>query len=140
MLRVSIHQLEHVLALVTSRSSVSSVSSVLVLEDLRKSWSDSNILTRCKFCRPHVEDLKEPPMLIVQLHPQLQSFGVAPKKDESPARPARISCSARCPHHFALVDAVGIQIINYEGPTEFHQVPPDFTAQYSWFSLRNWEV
>lgn len=35
---------------------------------------------------PHVEDLKEPPMLIVQ-----------------------------CPHHFALVDAMGIQIINYEG-------------------------
>lgn len=35
---------------------------------------------------PHVEDLKEPPMLIVQ-----------------------------CPHRFALVDAVGIQIINYEG-------------------------
>ena len=24
---------------------------------------------------------------------------------------------ARCPHHFALVDAIGIQIINYEGET-----------------------
>jgi len=35
---------------------------------------------------PHVEDLKEPPTLIVQ-----------------------------CPHHFALVDANGIQVINYEG-------------------------
>mmetsp|Transcript_95426 Transcript_95426/g.172190 ORF Transcript_95426/g.172190 Transcript_95426/m.172190 type:complete len:762 (+) Transcript_95426:124-2409(+) len=35
---------------------------------------------------PHVEDLKEPPTLIVQ-----------------------------CPHHFALVDANGIQIISYEG-------------------------
>jgi len=35
---------------------------------------------------PHVEDLKEPPTLIVQ-----------------------------CPHHFALVDATGIQVISYEG-------------------------
>jgi len=35
---------------------------------------------------PHVEDLKEPPTLIVQ-----------------------------CPHHFALVDALGIQVISYEG-------------------------
>jgi len=35
---------------------------------------------------PHVEDLKEPPTLIVQ-----------------------------CPHHFALVDANGIQVISYEG-------------------------
>jgi len=35
---------------------------------------------------PHVEDLKEPPTLIVQ-----------------------------CPHHFALVDANGIQMISYEG-------------------------
>jgi len=35
---------------------------------------------------PHVEDLKEPPTLIVQ-----------------------------CPHHFALVDANGIQEISYEG-------------------------
>lgn len=35
---------------------------------------------------PAVEDLKEPPTLIVQ-----------------------------CPHHFALVDANGIQVINYEG-------------------------
>jgi len=35
---------------------------------------------------PHVEDLKEPPTLIVQ-----------------------------CPHHFALVDSTGIQLINYEG-------------------------
>mmetsp|Transcript_57438 Transcript_57438/g.122180 ORF Transcript_57438/g.122180 Transcript_57438/m.122180 type:complete len:758 (-) Transcript_57438:34-2307(-) len=37
---------------------------------------------------PHVEDLKEPPIMIVQ-----------------------------CPFHFALVDASGIQIINYEGRT-----------------------
>mmetsp|Transcript_12370 Transcript_12370/g.35119 ORF Transcript_12370/g.35119 Transcript_12370/m.35119 type:complete len:759 (+) Transcript_12370:80-2356(+) len=35
---------------------------------------------------PHVEDLKEPPTLIIQ-----------------------------CPFHFALVDANGVQIINYEG-------------------------
>merc|ERR1719284_721061 len=35
---------------------------------------------------PHVEDLKEPPILIVQ-----------------------------CTHHFALVDSVGIQVINYDG-------------------------
>jgi len=35
---------------------------------------------------PHVEDLKDPPTLIVQ-----------------------------CPHHFALVDANGIQVISYEG-------------------------
>lgn len=35
---------------------------------------------------PHVEDLKEPPTMIVQ-----------------------------CPHHFALVDANGVQIISYEG-------------------------
>merc|ERR1719284_1172366 len=35
---------------------------------------------------PHVEDLKEPPTLILQ-----------------------------CPHHFALVDANGIQVISYEG-------------------------
>merc|ERR1719476_1172432 len=35
---------------------------------------------------PHVEDLKEPPTLIVQ-----------------------------CPHHFALVDSNGVQVINYEG-------------------------
>eukprot|EP00747_Dinoflagellata_sp_TGD_P165344 gnl/TRDRNA2_/TRDRNA2_186490_c0_seq1.p1 gnl/TRDRNA2_/TRDRNA2_186490_c0~~gnl/TRDRNA2_/TRDRNA2_186490_c0_seq1.p1 ORF type:complete len:788 (+),score=158.72 gnl/TRDRNA2_/TRDRNA2_186490_c0_seq1:340-2364(+) len=35
---------------------------------------------------PHVEDLKEPPTLIVQ-----------------------------CPHHFALVDSSGIQVISYEG-------------------------
>mmetsp|Transcript_128351 Transcript_128351/g.411344 ORF Transcript_128351/g.411344 Transcript_128351/m.411344 type:complete len:761 (+) Transcript_128351:159-2441(+) len=37
---------------------------------------------------PHVEDLKEPPTLIVQ-----------------------------CPFHFALVDGNGIQVINYEGRT-----------------------
>lgn len=44
------------------------------------------VYQQSNWAQAHVEDLKEPPILIVQ-----------------------------CPHHFALVDAVGIQISNYEG-------------------------
>jgi len=45
-----------------------------------------HIYQQANWNTPHVEDLKEPPTLIVQ-----------------------------CPFHFALVDANGIQVINYEG-------------------------
>jgi intraflagellar transport protein 80 len=48
--------------------------------------SQYHVYQQTNWNTPHVEDLKEPPTLIVQ-----------------------------CPHHFALVDANGIQVINYEG-------------------------
>jgi intraflagellar transport protein 80 len=55
---------------------------------------------------PHVEDLKEPTMLIVQ-----------------------------CPHHFALVDPNGIQVLSYEGRklsmVKFSGLRADFLNQHT---------
>ena len=104
-----------------------------MLEDLwtQQEWF-ANLPDVNSALRPHVEDLKEPPMLIVQLHPQHLSAWphTPPRRDRLDS--ARLS--ARCPHHFALVDAVGIQIINYEGPIEFRHVPPK-QFNMAWFHM-----
>lgn len=97
--------------------------------------------TRCKFCTEAPCRRFERAADADCSAPSSASFGLAPH-DPRRDRLDSARLSARCPHHFALVDAVGIQIINYEGPMEFRHVPPK-QFNMAWFHrvlLDLWEV